>query len=205
MVFTEFTFDLDDFVPVRDLPQEVQRLLARLNAPPRLVVHLSLVHDAAFDLLDAFQARWPDLKIDREAVLFGASTHDVGKVLHPNELSGPGNQHEQDGPGLLQQHGVSPERSRFARTHGAWKTEPTLALEDLIVALSDNCWKGCRSEALETVIAGRIAESLGIETWEAFMCLDEIVSQVASRGEERLAWQCRASTSTHSSATLLEL
>ena len=180
-------------MPFRDLPQEAQQLLVTLNAPPRLVAHLALVHDAAAEILDAFHARWPDLTIDGDDVLFGAATHDIGKVLHTNELTGPGNKHEQDGPGLLQQHGVSPERSRFARTHGTWKTEKNLALDDDLVALADHCWKGCRDEALETMIAGRIAESLGIETWEAFMGLDEIVSQVASRGEERLAWQCRAS------------
>lgn len=192
-------------MPFRDLPSEAKRLLETLNAPPRLVVHLALVHDAAAEILDALQCRWPDLKTDEDAILFGAAIHDIGKILHTNELTGPGNKHEQDGPGLLQQHGVSPERSRFARTHGTWKTEPNLALDDLIVALADNSWKGSRNEALETVIAGRLAESLGIETWEAFMSVDEIVSQVASRGEERLAWQCRASTSTQSSTTPLEL
>ena len=193
-VFTEFTFDLDDFVPFRDLPQEAHRLLTTLNAPPRLLAHLALVHDAAAEILDTLQARWPDLKIDRDAVLYGAATHDIGKCLHINELTGPGNKHEQDGLVLLRQHGVSLERSRFARTHGTWKTEPNLALDDLIVALADHCWKGCRDEALETVIAGRIAESLEIETWKTFMVLDEIVSQVASRGEERLAWQRQSST-----------
>ena len=192
-LFTEFTFELDDFVTFRDLPQEAQRLLGTLNAPPRLVVHLALVHDAAAEILDALQCRWPDLKTDEDAVLFGSAIHDAGKILHPNELTGPGNKHEQDGPGLLQQHGVSPERSRFARTHGTWSNESDLAVEDLLVALADHCWKGCRSEALETMIAGRIAESLGTETWEAFMGLDEIVAEVASRGEERLAWQRRAS------------
>ncbi len=194
-MFTEFTFESDDFVPFRDLPEEAQRLLETLNAPPRLVAHLALVHDAAAEILDAFQARWPDLKIDRDAVLVGSAIHDAGKILHPNELTGPGNKHEHDGPGLLRQHGVSPERSRFARTHGAWKTEPSLALEDLLVALADHCWKGSRNEALETMVAGRIAESLRTETWEAFMGLDEIVAVVASRGEERLAWQRRSVSS----------
>ena len=181
-------------MPFRDLPQEAQRLLTTLNAPPRLLAHLALVHDAAAEILGAFQARWPDLKIDRDAVLFGSAIHDAGKILHPNELTGPGNKHEQDGPGLLQQPGVSPERSRFARTHGTWQTEQTLVLEDYLVALADNCWKASRNEALESTVAGRIAKSLGIETWEAFMVLDEIVSQVASRGEERLAWKRRSST-----------
>lgn len=194
-MFTEFTFDLDDFVPFRDLPEEAQQLLVTLNAPPRLVAHLALVHDAAAEILDAFQARWPDLTIDRDDVLFGSAIHDAGKCLHPNELTGPGNKHEQDGPGLLQQHGVSLERSRFARTHGTWSNESDLAVEDFLVALADHCWKGCRDEALETMVAGRIAESLGTETWEAFMGLDEIVAEVASHCEERLAWQRRSVSS----------
>ena len=179
----------------RDLPQEAQRLLGTLNAPPRLVAHLALVHDAAAEILCAFQARWPDLKIDRDAVLFGSAIHDVGKILHLNELTGPGNKHEQDGPGVLQQHGLSPELSRFARTHGTWSNESDLAVEDLIVALADHTWKGSRNDALETMVAGRIAESLGTETWEAFMGLDEIVAEVASRGEERLSWQRRSVSS----------
>ena len=182
-------------MPVRDLPVEVQRLLVTLHAPPRLVAHLALVHDAAAEILDALQCRWPDLKTDEDAVLFGAATHDIGKCLHPNELIGPGNKHEQDGPGLLLQHGVSPERSRFARTHGTWETEPSLVLEDYLVALADHTWKGSRNDALETMVAGRIAESLGTETWEAFMGLDEIVAEVASRGEERLSWQRRSVSS----------
>lgn len=177
----------------RDLPFDANHLLTTLNAPSRLVAHVSLVHDAAAEILDALQGRWPDLKIDEDAALFGAAIHDAGKILHPNELTGPGNRHEQDGPGLLQQHGVSPERSRFARTHGTWNSEQHLTLEDLLVALADYSWKGSRNEALETMVAGRITESLGTETWEAFMGLDEIVSKVASRGEERLAWQRRFS------------
>ena len=177
---------------LRDIPDDAQQLLTTLNAPPRLIAHLTLVHDAAFGILDSLQRRWPDLKIDRDAVLFGAATHDAGKCLHTNELTGPGNRHEQDGPELLQEHGVSLERSRFSQTHGTWQHEPDLALEDFIVALADNCWKGSRNEALESKVAERIAGSLGIETWDAFMGLDEIVVQVASRGEERLAWQCRA-------------
>ena len=75
------------------------------------------------------------------------------------------------------------------------KQSKNLSLEDLLVALADHSWKGSRNEALETTIAGRIAESLGTETWEAFMGLDEIVSKVASRGEERLAWQGRSVSS----------
>lgn len=176
---------------LRDLPEDAKQLLTTLKAPPRLMAHLALVHDAAFEILDSLQRRWPDLQIDADSVLFGAATHDAGKCLHPNELTGPGNRHEQDGPGLLEQYGVSQSRSRFAQTHGTW-SHPDLAVEDLLVALADNCWKGSRNEDLESKVAERIAGSLGIEIWEAFMGLDEIVAQVASRGEERLAWQGRA-------------
>lgn len=195
MTTINFISLVDEPLQPRDLPSDAKHLLTKLNAPPRLLAHLALVYDAAFELLDAFRVRWPDLIVDRDAVLFGAATHDAGKCLHPNELSGPGNQHETDGPDLLQQHGVLPERSRFARTHGTWNTEPSLALEDYLVALADHSWKGSRSETLETMVAGRIATSLGTEKWEAFMVLDEIVAGVASRGEERLAWQRRSISS----------
>jgi HD domain len=178
---------------LHDLPDDAIQLLTTLNAPPRLIAHLTLVHDAAFEILDGLQRCWPALKIDRDAVMFGAATHDAGKCLHHNELTGPGNRHEQDGPGLLEQYGVSPERSRFARTHGAWNQEPDLALEDFVVALADHSWKGSRNEVLESKIAEQIARSVGIETWEAFMKLDEIVAEVASHSEERLASQGRAS------------
>ena len=174
---------------LRDLPDDAEELLAKLKAPPRLIAHLTLVHDAAFEIVDSLQLRWPELMIDRDAVLFGSSTHDAGKCLHRNELTGPGNQHETDGPGLLEQYGVSPERSRFARTHGVWKTEPNLAIEDVVVALADTCWKGVRIEELETKLATLLADSLQIEAWEVFMYLDDLVTGIASHAEVRLAWQ----------------
>jgi hypothetical protein len=45
---------------------------------------------------------------------------DVGKVVHREELSGPGSAHEPAGYELLVAHGVAPERARFARTHAVW-------------------------------------------------------------------------------------
>jgi hypothetical protein len=176
---------------VRGLPGEARRVLERLDVPPRLVAHLALVHDVAADLLEAFQACWPDLAIDKAAVLFGAATHDVGKVLYPDELTGPGRGHEHAGPGLLEQLGVSPDRSRFARTHGTWSQEAGLPLEDLVVALADTCWKGKRREELESTLASRIAGLQGIAEWDAFMALDEIVAGIAGQADERLAWQGR--------------
>ena len=179
---------------IRDLPDDARQVLKRLNAPPRLVAHLALVHDVAADILNSLHAQWQNLPIDKDAVLFGAATHDIGKVLYPAELVGPGSNHEQDGPGLLEQMGIPADRSRFARTHGTWKQEATLALEDIVVALADTCWKGKRDEDLESRLASRIAGLQGIAKWEAFLALDEIVARIAAHAEERLAWQSQCNS-----------
>jgi hypothetical protein len=173
----------------RDIPADARRILETLLAPPRLVAHLILVHDVAAELLRALQTRWPDLPVDHETVLLGAATHDIGKVLHPIELDGPGNEHEKDEPALLERLGIPPERARFARTHGTWKKEADITCEDLLVALTDTCWKGQRDEELETKLASRIACLQRIEKWDAFLALDEILARIADAAEERLAWQ----------------
>jgi len=49
-----------------------------------------LVHDVAAQLTAALQQRHPKLIFDRSAVLYGAATHDIGKVVHPTELTGQG-------------------------------------------------------------------------------------------------------------------
>ena len=122
-------------------------------------------------------------------VRFGAATHDIGKVLHQNELDGHGSRHEEDGPNLLLEYGYTPEQSRFARTHGSWRTEPDLTVEDLLVALADTCWKGQRESELETMIATMISQQLGLESWEVFLALDDVLEEVTCRAEERLALQ----------------
>lgn len=175
----------------RPLPEAARRLCEGLAAPPRLVAHLALVHDAALELVDALESRFPDLAIDRDAVLFGAATHDLGKVIHPAELSGPGNLHEADGPPLLERQGLSPTLARFARTHGEWRHESDLAVEDLLVALADSAWKGQRNTELEARLAARIARCSGAQDWEIYLALDEINEATASRAEDRLAWQGR--------------
>jgi hypothetical protein len=134
--------------------------------------------------------RFPQLVCDFDSVLFGAATHDLGKVLHLDELTGPGKRHEADGPRLLEQYGVAPKLARFARTHGAWSRE-RLLLEDLLVALADTAWKGQRLEDLETQVIDRIAAESGVEPWEVFLRLDGLLQEVASRSDARLAWQQR--------------
>lgn len=128
------------------LPPEVTGFLESLAAPPRLRVHLEFVHEVAVQLVSSLREQWPDLAVDGALVCFGAAIHDLGKCHFPDELSGPGQQHEEAGYQLLLSLGVAPERARFARTHGAWAG---LALEDLLVALADKVWRGRRDEALE--------------------------------------------------------
>jgi hypothetical protein len=69
------------------VPAGVRDLLEALDAPPRLAAHLRLVHDVARRLTTALAERYPHMVIDIEAVHFGAAVHDIGKVVHPAELS----------------------------------------------------------------------------------------------------------------------
>ena len=171
------------------LPTDAIRLCHELNAPPLLVRHLTLVHSAAVELLDGLAEAFPRLLIDHQAVLFGAATHDLGKVKHPNELSGPGHQHETDGQKLLEQHGVPAKRSRFAGTHGRWSEIDDL--EDLLVSLADSLWCGRRHEVLETKVATLLATASGREQWEAWATLDALCEKIASNADQRLAWQAQ--------------
>lgn len=178
---------------LRPLPPEAEKLCRILNAPARLVAHLSLVHDAACDLVAGLQRSFPTLAFDRDAVLFGAATHDLGKVLHHNEITGHGNQHEADGPSLLVQNGVSAASARFTRTHARWN-EPAIEIEDLLVALADSIWKGKRHDELEQLVVGKIAAAVKNEPWEAWSKLDEVLTAIAARSDERLEMQGRVAT-----------
>ena len=103
---------------LRPLPPIAADLLDTVLAPPRLVAHLTLVHDVAAHLVPAFQRAFPALVVDEGAVFLGAATHDIGKALAPSELSEPGKTHERLGEDLLLRHGIVPSLARFARTHG---------------------------------------------------------------------------------------
>jgi hypothetical protein len=172
----------------RPLPEDAQRLCTDLAVPVRLLAHLTLVHDVAIDLVEGLRRKFPDLIFDGDAVCFGAASHDMGKLKYPNELSGPGHQHEEDGPVLLEEHGVEPSLARFARTHGSWSHEE-LQLEDLLVALCDCVWKGERLGELERQVIFQIATQAGHEEWEVFSELDGLLDKIGSQGGERLAWQ----------------
>jgi hypothetical protein len=162
---------------LRPLPDTAAELLRDLDAPPRLGAHLRLVHDVAWSLTDAIGRRWPTLDFDTTAVLFGAATHDIGKVVHVAELSGPGSEHEHEGEKILLRYGVPAALARFAGSHRTWDA-PGRDTEDLLVTLADKLWKGRRVAGLEELMAERTG-------WELPAMLDDL----ALGADERLAFQ----------------
>lgn len=173
---------------LRPLPAPAAELLTALNAPPRLGAHLRAVHDVAVQLLDWLDARHPGLPVDRHAVQFGAATHDIGKVMHPDELSGPGSKHEPAGYQLLLDHGVPAALARFARFHANW-TRPETTAEDLLVSLADKVWKARRVTDLEHRLLDRLTAASGEEPWQAFLTLDDELTRIAAGADRRLAYQ----------------
>ncbi|WP_240521662.1 HD domain-containing protein [Amycolatopsis vastitatis] len=161
------------------LPPRARELLESLGAPPRLGAHLRLVHDVAVTLTG-----WVRADFDVPAVLFGAATHDIGKILHPAELSGPGSLHEVAGYSLLLSQGIEEASARFARTHGSWDAAD-VTFEDLLVSLADKVWKGKRVPELEQ----RVTARLGGPAWETFLALDDELERIAAGADARLAFQ----------------
>ena len=176
---------------MRSLPKQVEVLCQTIDAPPRLVAHLTLVHDVAVSLIEETKRVFPELPLDEESVFFGAATHDIGKSLHRSELVEAGNAHEADGERLLVKLGIDSKLARFARTHAAWQNDSKMTLEDLFVSLADTCWKGKRVSELETLIAERIAAETGKEVWDVFILLDDVLQRLAEGADERLAWQAQ--------------
>ena len=173
----------------KPLPRQAQELCREVGAPPRLVAHLILVHDCAYGIVTEMKKQFPDLQLDEDAILFGAATHDVGKAIHEEELSAPGRKHEAEGRDVLKKIGIPDNLARFAWTHANWQNDDGLPLEDLFVALADNCWKGRRVSELEGRVVQNIAGRVSREGWEVFAALDDILQQVASDADDRLAWQ----------------
>ncbi|MFC7219253.1 phosphohydrolase [Streptomyces polyrhachis] len=174
--------------PLLPLPDRVAELLSELGCPPRLAAHLRAVHDVAHQLVDWVQQRDPAVVFDRESVLFGVATHDVGKTVHLAELSGPGSAHEEAGRALLLSHGVSPQLARFAATHASWG-DARIGLDDLLVTLADKIWKNKRVPDLEDLVVARLADASGRAPWEEFLALDEFLTHVGDGADQRLAFQ----------------
>lgn len=172
-----------------DLPESASNLLKRVSAPPRLVTHLTLVHDVACKIVENVQMAFPDFSFEPEWVKFGAATHDIGKAIFPEELSVSGTRHERKGEQLLLSFGIDSELARFARTHAEWPLEPDPTVEDLLVALADSVWKGKRDEKLESLLIPRISEQTGLESWAVFELLDAFLTEIASDADHRIEWQ----------------
>lgn len=181
----------DETLALHELPESVVPLLQRIDVPPYLLAHLIVVHDVARRLVVTVGHHWPDLPVDAAAVHFGAATHDIGKVLHPEEMKALGERHRAAGVKLLEEHGTPPRLARFARTHAAWRKEADVQVEDLLVAVADQVWKGGRDEELETALLERLAASNDSELWEAYMTLDEVLTALASEADRRLLWQAQ--------------
>ncbi len=173
---------------VAALPPECADLLLGLAAPPRLAAHLRLVHDVAAQLSAWLTAHHPAVTFDREAALFGAATHDIGKVLYVEELSGPGSQHERAGQQLLLDAGIDPVLARFAATHGDWDA-PGIEVEDLLVSVADKTWKAKRVPELEQLLIDRVVEVSGRQPWQVFLDLDDHLGHLAASADQRLAFQ----------------
>ncbi|WP_433608939.1 HD domain-containing protein [Dactylosporangium sp. CA-139114] len=170
----------------RPLPEAAAALLRQVGAPARLGAHLRAVHDVAVEIVDWVGG---EVEVDRAAVLFGAATHDIGKVRFPGELSGSGAQHEPAGQQLL----VEPRLARFAALHGNWRRDAA-TLEELLVTLADKVWKGQRQAGLEERVARVVAEARGEPVWAVFMRLDDELTRIAAGAEGRLAFQSRFPT-----------
>ncbi|MGP3973995.1 HD domain-containing protein [Streptomyces sp. 8N114] len=174
--------------PLRPLPSSVTDLLRSLNAPPRLAAHLRAVHDVAYQLVEWTEHRCPDIVVNRDAVLFGAATHDIGKAVHVAELSGPGSAHEEAGREMLLALGFSPDLARFAGTHASW-TDPDATFEDLLVSTADKVWKNKRVAELEDLLISRLAHATGQQHWAEYLALDELLEHIGNGADRRLAFQ----------------
>jgi hypothetical protein len=172
---------------MKELPPDAAALCDRLKAPPRLRAHLECVHDAAAIIVAKLRKVAPALDFDAEAVLFGAATHDLGKVAFPGEVDGPGVRHESVGPHLLAEMGVPRHMARFAGTHGA--SAKLGGIEDLLVAMADATWKGQRRDELEDELALRLVAELKIEPWRAAQIVGDLAEAAGERAAERMEWQ----------------
>ena len=181
-----------NFPNLLSLPNEAEVVFRKLPIPPRLYAHLMIVHDVANKLLEEINRTWENLNINKNLVLFGAATHDIGKTIYTNELSEAGDKHEQAGLQLLLSLGISEEKSKFAASHSSWSENS--ALEELLVSLADKIWKGNRVQDLEDLLIQRISTETKTERWEVFSLLDTIIDDITTDTHRRQSFQNNLST-----------
>lgn len=162
---------------------DAYNFLNSIEAPDHLVSHVKLVGEAADLLIQKCEEL--GLALDFEFIRVGVAIHDIGKIVHFNEMSGPGSDHEPEGEKILLEKGISPKLARVCMSHARWQ-EMECSIEELLIALSDKLWKGKRVEALELKVVGHIASLLNVGRWDIFSDLDLQFEEIASGGHERL-------------------
>ncbi|WP_188150510.1 HD domain-containing protein [Teredinibacter waterburyi] len=163
--------------------KEAFNLLEKLGAPEHLKTHVTLAGEAADLLIDAL--RELGVEIDFEFVRTGVAIHDIGKILHTSEMTGPGSEHEPEGEKILINNGASPKLARACMSH-ARRDKMDCSFEELMIALSDKLWKGTRVESIELDVVDRAANTLQKERLDIFPELDLKFEEIASGGHERL-------------------
>jgi hypothetical protein len=167
-------------------PDEALDLVIKLGGTPRLLKHIELVMEAAdrvIGRLNFLQLHHVRQSLVRVLVIF----HDVGKVVHPDELEGGGSLHEEAGLALLLKHGIPRHLARISVTHARWQDTPDVTFPELIVALADRLWKGHRDPELELAIISALAGySAAWSRWDLFIPLDTLFESIAAGGHDRL-------------------
>ncbi|MCH8618304.1 hypothetical protein [Undibacterium sp. TS12] len=125
------------------------------------------------------------LPFDANLIRLGVAMHDAGKILHPQELEGPGSLHEPADEKMLLARGVDSAIARCRVTHAQWR-QSGLSLEELSIALADKLWKGKREEQLEMLVIHAIAQKLQVDQWDLFTGLDDLFERIAAGGSDRL-------------------
>ena len=170
------------------LPPKALELLERHGASPYLIAHHRLVHDCAVQLLEALQGLPFMLPpADREAILFGAATHDIGKATATAELTQPGKTHEVIGESMLLAAGVPENLARFARTHGLPSGHTDLHLNDLLVITADTLWKGKRVDTLLDAVTTQISQRISRDYWSIEPDISHVADDIVERADERLS------------------
>jgi hypothetical protein len=162
---------------------EAKCLLQSLGAPRHLLQHVDLVGEAADLLLLALRAN--QIEVNEQFVLVGVVIHDVGKIVHPAEMTAPGNSHEPTGEQMLLAAGAPAEIARVCLSHARWSQMPA-TLEELIIALADKLWKGVRVSELENMVITECATRSNKDYWQLFVGLDSSFERIADRGPDRL-------------------
>jgi hypothetical protein len=162
---------------------KAHQFLQELAAPLSLIIHVQLVAEAAEILISKFH----ELKIDFDAdfIRLGVTFHDAGKILHPEELTDRGNNHEIDGERFLIANGIDPKLARCCLSHARWQTMEC-SFEELCIALADTLWKGKRNPQLEESIVKILADRSSRDYWDIFIEIDSCFEAIANDGVRRL-------------------